>query len=141
MANGYEQPRSPVRAMLSVNHPIRENFADNPAASQSAHAFACPECGASLRFGLQSAQAFHTFPPLAAAPSLHPSSHSSLPADFDGRVKEFQRTLVSRALEENNGVMTRAAKALGLKYTTFVAMARRLGVVTNGDDLERTATD
>jgi len=41
------------------------------------------------------------------------------------------------ALEESDGVMTRAAKTLGLKYTTFVAMAHRLDVrAANGKKIE-----
>jgi len=69
---------------------------------------------------------------LHSAPSLQ-----ALP-DFEDAVTEYKRHLVRRALDDNDGVMTRAAKALGLKYTTFVAMVHRLDA--NGSD-EYTAED
>ncbi|MGD8817178.1 MAG: helix-turn-helix domain-containing protein [Acidobacteriota bacterium] len=50
--------------------------------------------------------------------------------DFERSVRDYKRTLIGRALAENDGVMTRASKALGLKYTTFVAMVHRLQIDT-----------
>jgi transcriptional regulator with GAF, ATPase, and Fis domain len=62
------------------------------------------------------------------------SATSKLPLEpFDDTVNAFKRELITRALAENSNVMTRAAKALGLKYTTFVAMAHRLGITKDGD--------
>ena len=58
--------------------------------------------------------------------------------DFDASIRDFKRDLICRALAENGGVMTRTAKALGLKYTTFVAMVHRLGVL---DEPEPKTTD
>jgi transcriptional regulator with GAF, ATPase, and Fis domain len=67
--------------------------------------------------------------PAAPQPAI---DQGSVP-DFEESVARFKRELISRALEDNDGVMTRAAKALGLKYTTFVAMVHRLDVSTGED--------
>jgi transcriptional regulator with GAF, ATPase, and Fis domain len=87
---------------------------------------ACPECGAALKLQLLASQVFDRQP---AATS--PTREATEPVDYEDTVTTFKRELVSRALRENGGVMTRAAKALNLKYTTFVAMAHRLGVAKN----------
>jgi transcriptional regulator with GAF, ATPase, and Fis domain len=73
---------------------------------------------------------------LPSVTSTAPSGAEVPLEGFDDTVNAFKRELIARALDESGGVMTRAAKALGLKYTTFVAMAHRLGVSkgdTSGD--------
>ncbi|MFQ5744653.1 MAG: helix-turn-helix domain-containing protein [Acidobacteriota bacterium] len=148
-----------MRAITSVNHPpagIRApgsrpwsdagiwSGAQEPAALQPRHAeinlpdLACPGCGTSLRLQLQPCG---PAPPLAVTPrEPHRGPHASAtPLPFDRSVDDFKRRLLRRALGQTGGVMSRAAQALGLKYTTFVAMAHRLGVVdkaghkNNGD--------
>jgi len=153
MANGSRQSRSPIRAITSVDHsgalrhPYRSDrtpvapggHAAAPALAPAtgAQGLSCPRCGSALQLQLEPAPPpssdtrHETTPPLRAAPTPEP-----LP-DFESTVNDYKRQLIRRALEENGEVMTRAAKALGLKYTTFVAMAHRLGVVEkdkNGDD-------
>jgi len=112
MANGSRQSRSPIRAITSVDHSgaLRHPYrSDRTPVAPGGH---------------------------AAAPALAPATGAQgLSCPRCGSA--LQRQLIRRALEENGEVMTRAAKALGLKYTTFVAMAHRLGVVEkdkNGDD-------
>ena len=50
-------------------------------------------------------------------------------SDYKTVLNAIERDLLGRALERNNGVMKYAARALGLKYTTFVAKAHRLGLI------------
>lgn len=148
MANGYRQSRSPVRAITSVNHLVgesalprpsswsesgvfeRSNAAPHAAADPGIQALACPECGSALRLELQAMgyQRAARHRPLRAAPTPE-----AIP-DFDASIRGFKRQLLARALEENGGVMTRAAKALGIKYTTFVAMIHRLGMLDKDEE-------
>lgn len=154
MVNGYT-PSSPVRAITSIDHtghdPLRRAIAGDlapapsrrPAAPDAVHALSCPVCGTPLRLQLQPVP--HG-PPVASEsdghrprptyePEPEPEPEQEPLPDFESTVKDYKRRLVGRALEENGGVMTRAAKALGVKYTTFVAMAHRLGVVEkDGND-------
>ncbi|MFQ5745462.1 MAG: helix-turn-helix domain-containing protein [Acidobacteriota bacterium] len=44
------------------------------------------------------------------------------------QVNAFQRTLIVAALAKHGGVKARAAEALGLKYTTFIEMGKRLDI-------------
>jgi hypothetical protein len=149
MAHGrYSQSRSPIRAIAAASHPVAgitqpqprpwgdvllpEGEPDHVLEPESQvelrrHRLACPECGTALSLRLLETQADHHIAPrIAPAPSL--GSHDQ----FDEAVNTFKRELIAHALKENGGVMTRAAKALGLKYTTFVAMAHRLGITKNG---------
>lgn len=150
MANGYRQSRSPIRAITSVNHLVGETALPRPSswgepgvleAAQTAapsprttsepglHALACPECGSALRLQLQAGHPSRVEPrPLRPAPTPEP-----IP-DFDASVRDFKRELLGRALDENGGVMTRAAKALGVKYTTFVAMTHRLDLLDKKEE-------
>ena len=145
MANGrYSHSRSPIRAVAAASHTVAGTSTPQPrpwgdiALPKSApdhsresgdygdlqyHALACPECGTALRLQLLATQAARQI----ASSSTRVTSHEPL-VNFDDTVDTFKRDLLTRALKENGGVMTRAAKAVGLKYTTFVAMAHRLGV-------------
>jgi DNA-binding NtrC family response regulator len=149
MANGkYSQSHSPIRAIAAASHPVAgiappkprawgdvllpESELDGAFEPEShvelrRHPLACPECGTALSLRLLAKQAAHH-----GAPRIAPAV-SHMPLDqFDEAVNTFKRELIARALKENGSVMTRAAKALGLKYTTFVAMAHRLGITKNG---------
>lgn len=153
MANGSRQSRSPVRAITSVDHPdprwrptgsgpahvAADRHAAPPALAPAAaaHAMSCPRCGSALQLQLQPAPTPPSMVHEEGAPALRAAPAPDPLPDFESTVKDYKRRLIRRALEENGDVMTRAAKALGLKYTTFVAMAHRLGVVQkdeNGDD-------
>jgi len=145
MANGrFSQSRSPIRAIAAASHtaagmplPQTRTWGDViPAMGAPDHAhdretveelrqhsLACPECGTALSLRLGARQADHHFVP-GIAPA---ASHVALD-QFEDAVNAFKGELITRAMKENGGVMTRAAKALGLKYTTFVAMAHRLGI-------------
>ncbi len=145
MGNGHSQSSSPVRDIESANHFVGENvlprswsepgvrgLAPVPSGTSivavDAHALACPECGSGLR--LQLAATGHSAADITpgAAP-LRPAPTPDPMPDFEASIRSFKRELINRALAENDGVMTQTAKALGLKYTTFVAMVHRLGVL------------
>jgi len=148
MANGrYGQSRSPIRAIAAASHPVVGIAPPKPRPwgdvllpeSEPDHALepeshvelrrnplACPECGTALSLRLLGTQAAHH-----GAPSIAPAASNVPLEQFDEAVNTFKRELITRALKENGKVMTRAAKALGLKYTTFVAMAHRLGITKN----------
>ena len=76
-----------------------------------------------------SAQTRSSFDQAAGIADLH-LVNPELP--FKEVVEEVQRVLILRAIERGNGVMKRAAEIAGMKYTTFWAMARRLGVAPRG---------
>ena len=147
MDSHYNGSRSPVRAIntasradwagslqppMSWIEPTVHAAAPRPAIAPDNGAtthLACPECGTAVRLALLPAPGVEQVNAgLRTAPSPEP-----LP-DFEDAVTGYKRELVARALEENDGVMTRAAKALGLKYTTFVAMVHRLDEGDSGDD-------
>jgi transcriptional regulator with GAF, ATPase, and Fis domain len=91
---------------------------------------ACPDCGSTLRLALVRTAADAAWEPPAERdrPGLRAAPEVARLPDFETSIQEHKRELIARALSESNGVMTRAAKALGLKYTTFVAMVHRLGL-------------
>lgn len=60
-------------------------------------------------------------------------------AVFDTVVYGFQRRLALRALEQTDGVLAHAAELLDVKYPTFYAMARRLGIA--GEPGESTSSE
>jgi len=66
--------------------------------------------------------------------TLQPAPAREEAPDFEESVRRHKRGLIVAALEQNGGVMTRTAKALGLKYTTFVAMVHRLGVLESDEE-------
>jgi transcriptional regulator with GAF, ATPase, and Fis domain len=145
----FSQSRSPIRAVAAASQsahgisiPQSRPWGDVTAAEAERslesgqyaelhlHALACPECGSALRLQLLATQAAqHVLP--SVAPTASASTREPL-EQFEDSVNAFKRELITRALAENGNVMTRAAKALGLKYTTFVAMAHRLGVTKDG---------
>jgi transcriptional regulator with GAF, ATPase, and Fis domain len=94
---------------------------------------ACPGCGAEVRLELVPVDSSPRQLTDAGPPSNAPEP--SLP-DFERSVRDYKRALIGRALAENDGVMTRASKALGLKYTTFVAMVHRLEIDTAEPEAE-----
>lgn len=151
MANGgYRHSRSPIRAVAPVSQasygsPATQSspwsISTPPEGDKSAplvyhdlhsDGLACPECGATLKLQLLANHVFNRRPAASAAPL-----EAEQQVDFEETITTFKRELVSRALQQNGGVMTRAAKALNLKYTTFVAMAHRLGVVNSDGDKEQ----
>ncbi len=148
MANGHSRSRSPVRAINTV-HPSWGNAAPTPRSWSEPfarelpalapvsypvaenHALSCPECGSVLRLSL-TAWRHEMLPPQPRQMSsltLQPAPEHEETPDFEGSIRRHKRDLIAAALEQNGGVMTRSATALGLKYTTFVAMVHRLGVL------------
>ena len=103
-----------------------------PAATVEAPALACPDCGAHVRLVLVPDTEAPVREGTAQRKNLH-AAPNPLP-DFESSVRQHKRELIARALEENDGVMTRAAKAVGLKYTTFVAMVHRLDATDEEPD-------
>ncbi len=153
MAHGNNGSRSPVRAIGTGTYPtwagavprprtwsepqVQEITPRTPFASPALEdaTLACPDCGSRVRLALVPASTDE------AARALSRDARSELRAapdpgplpSFEDSIQRHKRGLITRALEENDGVMTRAAKALGLKYTTFVAMAHRLEVLAAND--------
>ncbi len=66
--------------------------------------------------------------------TLQPVPEREEGPDFEESIRRHKRDLIAAALEQNGGVMTRAAKALELKYTTFVAMVHRLGLLETDEE-------
>jgi len=141
----YSQSRSPIRAIAAASHTaagmqipqprpwgnviLPESEPDPGLELEShgelrRHPLACPECGTKLSLRLLATQVVQQ-----GAPSIAPVASPGSLEQFEDAVNGFKRELITRALEENGGVMTRAASALGLKYTTFVAMAHRLDIM------------
>lgn len=56
-------------------------------------------------------------------------------------VDDVRRALINDALSRVNGNQARAAKLLGMKYTTFHTLSRRLGIVSGRSRDERGAAD
>ena len=155
MAHGYNGSRSPVRAIGTGTHPTwagpvpRPRTWSEPQAQEiiprapsalpvlENMALACPDCGSKVHLALvqtspEEAAEAHTH---RAASALRPAPEPGQLPSFEDSIQRHKRELISRALEETDGVMTRAAKALGLKYTTFVAMAHRLEIpASNGTE-------
>lgn len=146
MANGYKGSRSPVRAIYTA-HPsggstvatprswgeplARELPAAEPVSYPEAenHSLSCPECGSVVRLTLTLESSQPPQPQRLSPLTLQPApAHDEAP-DFEESIRRHKRSLIVAALERNGGVMTQTAKALGLKYTTFVAMVHRLGVL------------
>lgn len=148
MAHGYDESRSPVRATSTATRPtwagpvphprtwseppVQEVIPRAPVASPSLGgiALACPDCGSKVHLALvpTSAGAAAKERPRCAASTPRSAPEPEPLPSFEDSIQRHKRQLIIRALEETNGVMTRAARALGLKYTTFVAMAHRLEV-------------
>lgn len=157
MAHGYTGSRSPVRAISAATHPtwagpvprprtwsepdVQEIIPRAPLASPSPEgvALACPDCGSRVHLALvptspEEATGAHS---PGAASALRSAPEPELMSSFEDSILRHKRELITRALEETDGVMTRAARALGLKYTTFVAMTHRLGIpASNGEQGE-----
>lgn len=55
---------------------------------------------------------------------------------FKKAVREFERTLILKALHESGGVQARAAESLGLGRTTFHEIMKRLGIKTGGGSVQ-----
>jgi len=149
MPNRHNGSRSPVRAINTATHPtwvqavpqprtwseptVQEIApAPQPVAAQTA--LACPDCGSMVRLALIPAAAQQSAPALHSPQHLRPAPDPGGTEEFEDSVRRYKRELISRALETHGGVMTRAAKALGLKYTTFVAMVHRLEVFADGEE-------
>ena len=52
---------------------------------------------------------------------------------LDAILRDIKRRLVVDALQHEKGVKSRAARSLGLKYSTFYELVRRLGVDDDND--------
>lgn len=148
MANGIHRSRSPIRAITSLNSGVSDSTVVRPPSWGETDAYDgspalprpslspvvdCPRCGSALQLDLRPVHGpngggAHHGGALRPAPEPEP-----IP-DFEESVNAYKRQLLNRALDENGRVMTRAARDLGLKYTTFVAMAHRLGVVGDDED-------
>jgi transcriptional regulator with GAF, ATPase, and Fis domain len=120
---------------------VQEIIPRAPFASPSLEgiALACPDCGSKVHLALiptsptEAAEAHSR----GAASALRSAPDPGHVLSFEDSIQRHKRELITRALEKTDGVMTRAAKALGLKYTTFVAMAHRLEVrAANGKEIE-----
>jgi hypothetical protein len=152
MPNRYNGSRSPVRAINTATHPTWvhavpqprtwseptvQEIAPAPAAPQPAAAqtaLACPDCGSMVRLALIPATVQQSAPAAHSPRHLRPAPDPGGTEEFEDSVRRYKRELISRALETHDGVMTRAARALGLKYTTFVAMVHRLEVLADGEE-------
>ena len=145
MANGFDGSRSPVRAISGARHlpgqsvvPRQRSWSERgvqelnmvgPAVPVTREpALECPSCGSALRLQLGHVDGESPFVPPNGRGLRSAPQPDGLP-DFEDSIENHKRELLRRALDENDGVMTRAAKALGLKYTTFVAMVHRLGIM------------
>ena len=73
----------------------------------------------------------HTCPTCTRLRDAVTQRTSTVLPDFEQAVSDLKRELLSAALARNNDVMKYAAESIGLKYTTFVEMANRLGVVAS----------
>ncbi len=151
MANGNNGSRSPVRA-INTAHPAwgsavptrrssseplaRELPAAAPVSYPAAenHALSCPECGSGVRLMLTLGSSEPPQPQPMSPLTLQPTPGHEQALDFEESIRRHKRGLIVAALEQNGGVMTRTAKALGLKYTTFVAMVHRLGVLESDEE-------
>jgi DNA-binding NtrC family response regulator len=49
---------------------------------------------------------------------------------YDTLVSEFEQTLILKALNETNGVKSRAAQILSMNRTTLIEKMKRLGIAT-----------
>ena len=154
MPTVYHRSRSPVRAINTSAHQASPGPTPRPRtwsepelgavapvgfpAPERPH-LGCPDCGAILRLALvrTSAETPWTSPTLSAPTPLRAAPKAEPLPDFEASIQNHKRELIRRALDNNSGVMTRAAKALGLKYTTFVAMVHRLGVLEETEVQER----
>jgi len=147
MANGFNGSRSPVRAITGVRHlpgqsvvPRQRSWGERGVQELSTAtpalplawepALECPSCGSVLRLQLAEADGDSMFA-MASGQRLRSAPPQGALPDFEASIEDHKRELLRRALDQNDAVMTRAAKALGLKYTTFVAMVHRLGLVND----------
>ncbi len=153
MANGYSRSRSPVKVIDSAN-PTWHNVAPAPRSwgepvarelpvtapvsypVAESHTLSCPECASPLRLSLTAwnGEMLPPQPQRMSPLTLQPAPEQAERPDFEESIRRHKRDLIAAALEQNGGVMTRAARALGLKYTTFVAMVHRLGVLETGEE-------
>jgi transcriptional regulator with GAF, ATPase, and Fis domain len=64
-----------------------------------------------------------------------PQKKESAPFDlsrgYDTLVSEFERTLILKALDETNGVKSKAAQILSMNRTTLIEKMKRLGITEN----------
>ncbi len=92
------------------------------------HPVSCPGCGTTLRVTVTATTSNGAAGPRSAPLTLQRPPDAAGERSFDEAILHHKRELIVQALERNDGVMTRAARSLGLKYTTFVAMVHRLGI-------------
>jgi len=85
----------------------------------------CPDCGSSLRLTEVSLE-------VSGVSTASPQRLRLDIGDQNGglyeQVAELQRRLIRDAMRRNAGVKTQAAEDLGMKYTTFLEMGKRLGL-------------
>ena len=123
------RPPGPVgpHAVVSEHGAASNQLTDLRARISGGLAFECPHCDSSVQAG-------------------HLSLAFNLPGDrrdvqlflvnpdnaLEDVLDEVRRTLVSRALRDTHGNKSKAAAQLGMKYTTFYALVKRLGLEDEG---------
>jgi psp operon transcriptional activator len=76
-------------------------------------------------------QAVRSEPGADAAVTIAAPASASLPADFRASVADFERALLSRALESARYKQTTAADLLGLTYHQFRGLLKKYGISAN----------
>ena len=122
---------SPVRP---VDGHVTRPATEPPAAAPEADApvrfldttgeFSCPHCNETIRLeGVSLKVQGHDNPENVELDLRYPDQR------LDDVVDEVRRILVTRALREADGVKVKAAEIVGMKYTTFYELVRRLGLL------------
>ncbi|HNS14298.1 MAG TPA: sigma-54 dependent transcriptional regulator, partial [Syntrophorhabdaceae bacterium] len=65
---------------------------------------------------------------LYAAESIEETAPLNMERGYDTLVSEFEKTLISKALQETQGVKSKAAQVLSINRTTLIEKMKRLGI-------------
>jgi len=65
---------------------------------------------------------------LYAAESIEEAAPLNMERGYDTLVTEFEKTLISKALQETQGVKSKAAQVLSINRTTLIEKMKRLGI-------------
>jgi len=65
---------------------------------------------------------------LYAAESTEEAAPLNMERGYDTLVSEFEKTLISKALQETQGVKSKAAQVLSINRTTLIEKMKRLGI-------------
>ncbi len=60
--------------------------------------------------------------------TVQQDAHIDIDRGYDTLVSEFEKTLIMKALNETQGVKSRAAQALNINRTTLIEKMKRLGL-------------